>query len=141
MNTFIRNFNIQPADVIICPKSGLNFVQHYVIYLGQDEWGNDIFAENKVGHGVRTIYYDLFAAENPTFNRINRFNGNEYQRSQAIQRALSLIGRKYNVTNFNCEHYANYVQGYKTESKQVETGFALAGIALLIFSFAALGSK
>ena len=137
MNAFIRNFNVRPGDVIVGPKSELKIVEHYVVYLGQNEWGNDLFAENKAGIGVRIIYYQQFAKENPTFSRIRRFNGNEFERALAIQRAKSLIGRSYDVVNFNCEHYANYVQYFIEKSKQVNTGLALAGLGLLILGLAA----
>lgn len=132
MNTFIRKYNIKPGDVIICPKSSLNIVEHYVVYLGENEWGNDIYAENKVGHGVRIISHHQFVSDNPSFNRIRRFSGNNLHRNLAIERAISLIGSKYDVTIFNCEHFANYIQNSQVRSKQVETVLTLAGIATIL---------
>ena len=141
MNAFITNNGLRPGDVIIGPKSNFNIVQHYVVYLGVDEWGNDLYAENKIGHGVRIIYHKQFTAENPTCTRIQRFIGNDYQRNEAIQRALSLVGRSYDMTTFNCEHFANYVQSHQVKSKQVDTGLALAGIAALFLIVGAIASS
>lgn len=134
MNTFISKYNILPGDAIISPKSNLNIVEHYVVYLGENQWGNDIYAENKIGYGVRIISHHQFVSENTSFSRIRRFNGNTYQRNLAVERAMSLVGRKYDLTNFNCEHFSNYVQHGDAFSNQVKLvgGISLGILALLL---------
>ena len=133
-DNFISRYGVQPADVIVVPKSEFRVVEHYAVYAGVNiyEPRQDLFLENKINYGVRIIDYNGFVAENPEFLRIRRFVGNEYERNLAMQRAWSLVGQKYNLLTFNCEHFANYVQNYEVKSNQVRAGLVLTGLALLL---------
>lgn len=130
--------NLQPADRIVMPKSILNLVQHHIIYLGKDKNGNRLFIENSISKGVHIVNEAQVFKDGCQITRIEKFNGTPQQRNDAIQRALKLIGKNYNLINFNCEHFANIVQYKLIESKQVQlgTGLGLGLIALIIGIFA-----
>ena len=138
-SNFANAMNLQPGDVIITPKSYLNIVEHYLTYWGKNIDGVDFYFENNYKTGVRWITQDLFVQENPTFLKVRKFVGDFYQRNAAIERAAKLLGAKYDVKEFNCENYANYIQYGRSYSTQVKSASEflvgagiLAGIGLLI---------
>ena len=109
------------GDVILAKKrKGLGrILNHYIVYVG-----NNTFVGN-LSDGVKELHYNelmnLLQDYEPT--GIRRFSGSYFQRNQAINRAYSKLGEKYSLINFNCEHFANWVQFGKIESSQVTTGF------------------
>ena len=144
MNTFATRQNLKPGDVVIVPKSELKIIEHYLIYIRTDINAEDVYAENIVGFGVRLITGTQFARENPKYLRIRRLTGNDYEKYLAVQRAYSLIGKKYSLVGFNCEDYANYVQYNKAFSQQTNwaAGFAtVLGVALLLGAVAGGGRR
>jgi hypothetical protein len=52
-----------------------------------------------------------------------------------------LIGRPYNLINFNCEHYATFAQTGRATSSQVENWFAGAMILTGIVSLIAIAAN
>ncbi len=118
MSSFVQKYNIQKGDVVITPKSIFGMAQHYVVYEGYNSWGQEIWYDNNNIVGVRAITTEQFIRENQNFTRIRRFIGNDYQRQFAIQRAQSKLGTKYDLANWNCEHFANYVQFVQVKSNQ-----------------------
>ena len=100
------NLNLEPADRIIVPKSLFGLIQHHAIYLGQNDQGIDLIAENKIGFGVRIITAKAFFKEVTTVTRIIKFKGNNYKRRIAVQNALLKAGQPYYLINYNCEHLA-----------------------------------
>ncbi len=70
------------------------------------------------------------------FKRLRRFEGN--QRQAALRRAESREGDAYSLTNFNCEHFANYVQEGVEVSQQVRNVGAGLGIGLGLLLLAAI---
>lgn len=133
-NSFAVTKGLKSGDIIVVPKSRLNIVQHYVVYWGMDINGNHFYLENNYKYGVRYITEADFVASNPFFNKIIPFPGNEYERSAAIERAVSCIGKGYNVAVFNCENYANFVQTGVAHSEQVNkaNGIMLIGLLAVI---------
>lgn len=138
--TFAEDQNLTSADVIITPKSAFNVVKHYIVFEGFDETGVDYYLENKQGFGVRRINGVTFRAENPTFESIRRFEGDYTSRIIALQRGTTLLGRPYDLSKFNCEHYANHVQYNSPVSTQVNNfhealgkGLIAAGVTTLVF--------
>lgn len=125
--SYVNFYNLKPGDKIVVPKSSLKLVQHHVIYLGQDHFSQDLIAENAVGRHVRLVTAKEFFKENPEVTRIDRFQGSNYERKLAIERALKLLGKPYSLIDFNCEHFANYVQSGTFKSDQVSWGFLLLG--------------
>ena len=111
------NSQLYPADVIVAKKrNGLGrILNHYVVYVG-----NETFIGN-LQDGVKVLseseLSDLLVDYEPV--RIKPFEGTDFQRNQAINRAYHRLGQKYSLLNFNCEHFANWVQKGKENSVQV----------------------
>jgi len=135
MHYMIARYNLSPGDRIIEPKSNLRLVQHHSIYLGSDFDGTDWIVENKIGYGVRIVDANTYFREVFEITGIVRFSGNGFERQLAVQKALREVGKPYNLINFNCEHFANYVQnGQRTSSQIVGGGVAASLLALLLFA-------
>ena len=117
------------------PKSVFGLVQHHAIYLGMDHFGRDIIAENIVGKYVCTTPAEEFFVKNPGVTRIERFTGNGLARRQAVERALKLMGKPYNLIDFNCEHFANKVQTNIPFSPQLRFGVGVLITLILIAVF------
>lgn len=126
---FIRTYNIQPADAIVVKKEKFGILDHYVIYLGQDVYGEHKFIAN-YSKGIKFLPYweILMFLKNYVPVRINRFIGDFFQRQNAVQRALHRLNEKaYHLILNNCEHFSNWVQNGIPKSEQVEdVGKALA---------------
>ncbi len=116
MNNSILN-QLHSADVIVVKKrKGLGRVlNHYIV-----NTGNNTFIGN-LKNGVKVLsnteLTELMINYEPI--RIKPFVGSNYQRNRAVNRAYSRIGQKYNLFNFNCEHFANWVQKERESSLQV----------------------
>lgn len=123
---------LQAADRLVLPKSGLGMVQHHVIYLGKDNNGKRIYIENAIGKGVQVITETYLFRGGNELTRVERFTGNQHQRNAAIQLAMQLIGKQYDLLGFNCEHYANTVQHRKSYSNQVGVGLGLGLLTLFV---------
>ncbi len=114
---------LYPADVIVAKKrNGLGrILNHYMVYVG-----NDTFIGN-LKEGVKILteseLSELLIDYEPV--RVKPFEGSNYQRNIAINRAYSRIGHKYSLLNFNCEHFANWVQKGKENSLQVTIAFLI----------------
>jgi hypothetical protein len=122
---YIKLYNLKPGDRIISPKSVLGIVKHHAIYLGQNFDGQHLIAENTFGKYVRIVLAEEFFTEYDEVTQIDPFIGNGQQRRLAIERALNQMGKPYDLINFNCEHFANFVQSGQIKSDQI-------GIALLL---------
>jgi hypothetical protein len=127
MNHIIM-YNLKPGDKIVVPKSWMRVIQHHVVYLGQNYLGQDLIGENVVGAVVRVVTAEQFFAENPEITRIDPFQGTNFERRIAIERALEKLGQPYDLINFNCEHFANYVQTGVLKSNQVGWGLFILGV-------------
>lgn len=137
IDQFLSLNKVQPADAIVVKKEMFGILDHYVIYLGKDDFGQHKFIANYT-KGIQFLpESDLLAFLKlyvPV--RINKFVGNEIQRYDAVRRALVRLNeRAYNLILNNCEHFASWVQKGLPKSKQVDDfGDALtiagAGIAL-----------
>lgn len=139
MNQLIHSNHLQPGDTVVVPKSDMRLIQHFAIYLGQDEYGEHWFSDNMPGTGVRVISAADFFRGVIAITRVERFNGTEYERQQLVQRALARQGRSYSLLGYNCESYVNDVRGRGASSNQVGNGVAMALIGLFI-GIAALSS-
>ncbi len=134
MNQKILQLGLLPADRIVVPKSGLRIVQHHALYLGQNHLGVDLIAENKIGFGVRLVTAADFFKDVIEVTRIEKFNGTNYQRKIAVQKALNKLGQPYLLIDYNCQHFANEIQYNLIKSDQVDGLFeglkVAAGVAI-----------
>lgn len=128
---YVKFYKLKPGDRIVTPKSLAGIIQHHAVYLGQNYQGQDLIAENVYGKFVAVVAAKKFFDEYPQITRVEAFKGNNIERRTAVERALKLLGKPYSLIDFNCEHFANYVQHGKIESKQV--GVALGVGAMLLF--------
>ena len=133
MENLSTQLSLQPADVIIAKKRGWQVLDHYIAYLGYLN-GYDQYTANDLHYGVRLYnnreVNELLKSFEPT--RIRKFRGTVWERDQAIERAISQIGARYNLINFNCEHLANYIQFGTSRSNQVNNiGIGVATISAL----------
>lgn len=128
----VRHLKLQPGDRIILPKSGLNLVQHHAIYLGEDDYGNHFMCENNIGRGVQLTRLNEFFMGVKIVTRIEKFSGSNYDRKITVQKALSRLGKPYNLINYNCESFANDVIHQRPISSQVNNAMGILGIAVVI---------
>jgi len=125
--------NLQIGDLIVRQKGP--FSTHYMVYAGVHN-GQYLVAENQTGVGVR--FFDLNTAlAGNSIKRFEKFGGTESQRSLVLPRIHQMLGKKYDLVVFNCEHFARWIANEKIESKQVK----VASTAALIGGAAMLTSK
>jgi uncharacterized protein YycO len=136
MNYSIR-YRLQPADRIIEPIFQTGVSKHHAIYLGRDYNGVEWIAENDKFKGVRRVKANEYFSKGKLI-KVKRFQGNYNQRIVAVERALNQLGKPYDLIDFNCEHYAEYVQAGKIESKQVANAL---GLLVCIFFIGIITSK
>lgn len=127
------NFNI--GDRLVREK-GYLFSKHHALYAGLNKEDTEIVAENQFGIGVRYIPLSQFLDEGKLV-RIEKFEGSLTEQNIILQKISQLIGTPYNLTNFNCEHFCNYVLFGKIESKQIKN----ATIILSLTTLAAIAYK
>ena len=127
-----ENLNLRSGDRIVVPKSTYNLVMHHAVYLGQDLNGIHYVAENVYGHGTMLTEVSKFFRRYSKINRIERFNGNSFQKQQLIKRALSRLGLPYDLFKYNCEHFANEIINSRPHSKQVGNAIGIALLALCV---------
>ncbi|GFD83809.1 hypothetical protein KUL118_66710 [Tenacibaculum sp. KUL118] len=124
-NLIIKN-RLQSGDVIVAKKkSGIGrILNHYIVYLGNGEFIGNLSKGVKIIPSTELM--KLLQTYEPV--KIRKFLGSEYERYKAKNRAYTKLGHKYSLVNFNCEHFANWVQFGKEKSSQV----TLASTALLL---------
>lgn len=135
----IAKYGLQVGDRVIVPKSLLDIIQHHAIYVGLRN-GDHWFVENKENIGVRLITARDFFNETEKITSVIRFTPTvQHSRSSLVQKGLRMIGKSYHLLNYNCESFANELQGGRVLSKQVEnwrTVFSIAaGLLLMSFIF------
>lgn len=123
---------IQTGDKIQRP--GPLGTWHVGIYLGRDAWGQDWVIHNDKGGYVKEDLLTTFAAGFQV-QFVQRAATTWWEQEQIVARARSLLGKKFDLINFNCEHFANYAQTGKAHSPQL--WFAAGAVAL--FSLIVLG--
>ncbi len=140
LRNFIYTNGLQEADVIIAKKRGWGVFDHFIIYMGM-KFGQPLFIANDANGGVKWFNEVEVLALIKDFEpvKIRKFKGNDGQRHLALGRAKEELGKSYSLTEFNCEHLANYVQYGIRESNQVKswgTGLSIAaGLLLAAFIF------
>jgi hypothetical protein len=138
-STFAETNGLRPADVLMVPKSQLRVVTHFIVYLGKDNLGRDLYMDNNNVVGVRRFYENTLFAEFSGRFDVRPFRGSDGEREMAKIRAFGAEGTSYDLSNFNCEHFANFVQTGNAYSRQVskaregiKTMAVVAGIAMVL---------
>lgn len=111
---YAHQYGMLPGDRLIQPIFQTGISKHSSIYLGIDERGNEWIAENHKSVGVRLIRAEAFF-QNKSEVTVERFNGKYNDRIVAVQRALSSLGKPYDIISYNCEHYVSSVQNGKAK--------------------------
>lgn len=122
------NYLLNAGDIPVRNKSAFGIIDHFGLYIGN---GNVI--DNHPERGVRVVSLESFL-RGRELDRIVRFKGSAYERSQVVRRAYSMIGQDYHLTKFNCEHFVNAAWGAEIKSSQVT-----AAGTLILFSAAIWG--
>lgn len=123
----IQNYSIRPGDGLVRSKSFLGLIDHYGLYVGHSQ-----VIENHPLHGVRSISLTEFLNGRQLL-RVKSFPGNEWNRSTAVRKAYEMIGTRYDVLDFNCEHFVNHIHNLGIKSDQADLAKSL------VFGVLALG--
>lgn len=126
----INHYGIQLGDKVSRLKRGVSFIRHYAVYLGTNEYGIHRFAENNVNNGVQIVTAEAFFC-NAEAILVERCNISWEQRVKAVRLAEQKVGQKYNLLDYNCEHFANEVTIGSRKSKQVSWGLGI-GACLIV---------
>lgn len=137
----VNHLNLQPGDTIVVPKRSFKLVQHHALYLGYDDYGNHYMCENVIGVGVKLTRVSEFFISVYEVTRIEKFHGNDLARKTLVQRALSKLGKPYNLINYNCESFCNDIRYARPKSKQVEKAFVFTSFLGLILLITGIGSS
>lgn len=138
LNNFIHRYGIKPADAIVAKKLQFGLLKHYIIYLGFIE-GEHRFMANYT-RGIHLISTEELSKLLGTYTpiQLNRFDGNEFERRKALERAWSRRGeQEYDLILNNCEHYKSFVHHGQPSSHQVNTfgvGMVATGAAIALGS-------
>lgn len=113
-----------PGTVVSIPVFGL--YRHKGIV--SDKWhcGKPMIISNSRRFGgVAEEPWDVFAQGRPvTIERLP----SAMPLHQVVARARSLVGAKYNLFDWNCEHLVTYAYGLKPHSQQVTMTLAVAAL-------------
>jgi hypothetical protein len=131
----MNNDTLQIGDMIRIDRPGY---KHVGVYVGPQWPSQQDVIHNQKGGGVKMINFAEFSDGCAVFIH-RKAIGDHFQRQQIVQRALQLIGTKYDLLKFNCEHAANLAQNGRADSPQLR-GFAMLAL-LLIGGVALFGGK
>src|SRR5688572_16042517 len=110
-------YKLKVGDAIRIERLGYN---HLGIYVGRQGAIAHAVVHNDKGIGVVLCTLPQFA-DGKMVHLHNEAQGNEFEREQIAERALSMLGKEFDLINFNCEHLVNYAQNLTPESPQVQT--------------------
>lgn len=142
VDNFVQTNDLRPADTVVVNKP-TRILDHYVIYLGQYSDGHKFIANYSQGVRILSDYEIVRFSTVMEPTRVRRFRGSDYERYQAVQRALNYCDSdSYHLILNNCEHYANCVQYGKRYSQQTQlfgAGLTIAGLATAASSRSSAG--
>lgn len=128
---YAKKYSLLPGDDIKEDIFQTGLTKHHGVYLGVDNAGTEWVAENHKFVGVRLVRAQDYFRPSKKY-LVVPFKGGHTAREAAVKRALAKLGAPYNLINFNCEHYASYVQTGRAESKQVGNAIAVAFATLVL---------
>lgn len=104
--------------------------KHYGVCTGYGSDGETWFVHNTKNGGVMHTTRKGFAGNHLIHLEQRAMPGHE---RAVANRAMTYVGRQYNMLFFNCEHLANLVVNGRRESKQVQQGVLWASVATALF--------
>lgn len=117
---------LQPGDAI--QRLGPFGTMHRGIFAGFDLAGQVWVIHNAKNQFVKWDLLEAFA-EGQTVTLLKRVARNIYEQNLIVARAKSLLGRKFDLWSFNCDHLVTYALAGVPKSPQL--GFFLGGILIL----------
>jgi hypothetical protein len=112
--------------------------RHRGIFVGFDEYGRAWVIHNDMGGIVCWVLFEHFAADLPV-TIASRKARSPYEQRAIVSRAQSLLGWRYDLLNFNCDHLVTYAQDGVATSPQLQ-GLALAFAVALFVGLAVTSS-
>jgi hypothetical protein len=120
---------LQPGDAIERP--GPLGTMHRGIFAGTDFSGKAWVIHNAKDQCVKWDLLEVFA-DGQGVSFLKRVARNAHEQNLITTRAKSLLGRKFDLLKFNCDHFVTYALAGVAKSPQL-------GVAAGILVFAALG--
>jgi hypothetical protein len=108
---------------------------HVGIYVGPRTIDGREVVHNDKGNGVVFSSLADFSSGGEVFLQ-KRATDNYFEREAIANRAFSLIGKNFDLFNFNCEHAANLAQTGQRESPQLQ-GALVCVLAIFILGLLA----
>ena len=106
---------LEIGDVIRIDRPGY---KHVGVYVGTRWFDRRDVVHNRKGGGVELTTLAGFSGGSEIFIH-QKATGDYRQRQDVAKRAMQLLGTKYDLLTFNCEHAANLAQRGKAESPQL----------------------
>lgn len=92
-------------------------------YIPLEHWAivsdKNTILENKINHGVIETTFDDFFGRYQFFKVKSIHSLSQSEAEKAIARARSIIGKKYDLIHFNCEHFIDFILNRELVSEQV----------------------
>jgi hypothetical protein len=118
--------NLLPGDVIERP--GPWPTQHRGIFVGVDFYGRAYVIHNAKDGRVCQEPFEIFAAGLPV-TLIKRVAQDAVRQKQIVSRAQSLLGKPYDLINFNCDHLVTFAASGAATSPQL---LHIAGVLFIV---------
>ena len=135
----MNNNSLEVGDIIRIDRFGY---KHVGVYVGSRwfSFGVGDVVHNRKGGGVELTSLAQFSDGCDVFIH-QKATGDHFQRQLIAQRAMQLIGTKYDLLTFNCEHAANLAQQGSAKSPQIAEAAVLGFIVCGIAALSALSAK
>lgn len=133
----IDSGEVQQCDGFMITEPKLPILNHYFTYAGIVDGVPQFFVTmasvGKVALMDQFEVFDLAKKHNFTICKHIKFNDQIYNRQEAFERGMSILGKPYKWVGANCENLINYIQTGKTKSIQTRTisaGIGMTGLAM-----------
>lgn len=130
----MNRIQLEIGDIIAVNRLGY---KHVGVYVGSRPFSDQCVIHNAKSNGVILSNLAEFSAGAEVFIH-QKATGNYFERQAIATRALALLGQKYDLLQFNCEHAANLAQRGVAESPQI---VGLAVVSLIACGIAVLSAK
>ena len=123
---------LRPGTVV---ATGIPWTPFYHVGIVADSVSNDgrpmIISNSQRNGGVAEESLTDFG-DASTFRILGYWS--ELAPAEVLQRARQLVGTKWHLTNWNCEHFVRVAHAVKSESPQLKVGLTLVASAVVIIA-------